>query len=368
MSPSLRGILDGSDRSPRAVLIRAGLVPLEWLHRVGLEAYLLPYNTGLRRRHRLPVPVVAIGNLVSGGTGKTPMAIAVARLLVGMGQRVVVLSRGHGGSHERSGGALVVSDGSGTGMASPDAAGDEPVLIARALPGVPVVVGRDRRITGQLAVERFSPDVVVLDDALQFWQLHRDLDICLLDTSRPLDNGHMLPRGLLREPVTHLRRAGVVVLTRHSRAGAAGQAAARQLVERHAPGSLLLTGDHVPVGWATPDNDILMVDAIRGKRVRVVAGIADGQAFAESVSRLGAHVVDAQVHPDHHVYTDDDIVAAAASGVDFVAVTEKDWVKLAGRWPAVAPPAWALRISMELEPLAALEQRLRPLLSPTSNS
>jgi len=355
---SLVSLLDGSDRSFRARLIRTALLPLEGLHRLGLAVYLLPFQTGMRRRHRLSVPVVSIGNLASGGTGKTPMTVAVAGLLKDLGLRPVVLSRGHGGNHERERGALLVSDGGPLPCATPEQAGDEPVLIARALPGVPVVVGRDRRVTGQFAIERFSPDILLLDDGLQFWQLHRDLDICLLGTRRPFDNGHLIPRGLLREPAFHLRRAGVVVLTRFARADAVQQTAARNWVNRHAPDALLLTGDHAPVGWVTDSGRVEWPEWVSGKNVRVLTGIADGAGFVEAVRGLGANVVDAQIHPDHHGFTDVDIRAAVGDPVDAVVVTEKDAVKVADRWPLDGPPLWVLRIALRLDNPDALRERL----------
>lgn len=358
MTSSLAAILDGSDRSLRATLIRTALVPLEGLHRLGLALYLLPFQTGLRRRHRLSVPVVSIGNLASGGTGKTPTTVAVAGLLKELGLRPAVLSRGHGGRHERERGALVVSDGGPIPCATPEQAGDEPVLIARALPGVPVVVGRDLRVTGQFVIERFSPDVLVLDDGLQFWQLHRDLDICLLDTRRPFDNGHLIPRGLLREPAFHLRRAGAVVLTRYARASADQQARTRGWVGRNAPDALLLTGDHAPVRWVDGSGNAEPPEWVHGRTVRVLTGIADGAGFVETVRGLGAMVADAQIHPDHHGFTDDDIRAAANPTVDAVVVTEKDAVKLADRWPGDAPPLWVLRIAMRLDNPNALRELL----------
>lgn len=361
MNPSLASILDGTDSSLRARLIRTALVPLEALHRVGLGLYLLPFHCGLRQRHRLPVPVISIGNLVSGGTGKTPTTIAVAQLLCELGCKPVVLSRGHGGSHENAADKfrpLVVSDRSGALRCGPDEAGDEPVLMARALPGVPVVVGRDRRITGRFAVEQFDPDVLLLDDGLQFWQLHRDLDICLLDTRRPFDNGRLIPRGLLREPAFHLRRAGAVVLTRHDRADAAQRTFARQQAGRLAPQALVVAGNHGPVGWVDRGANLHPPDFAAGKRVRVVTGIADGNGFVETVAGLGADIVDTCIHPDHHRFTDDDLRAARQPGVDAVATTEKDWVKLEARWPVDAPAVLVLRIAMQFDNPSPLREKL----------
>lgn len=363
MTRRLEDILSGEARDPAAALARAALAPLGWLHHVGLEAYLLPYRTGIRRRHRLPVPVVAIGNLVSGGTGKTPMAALVGRLLLEGGHHPALLSRGHGGTHESARGARMVSDGAGGEIADPAEVGDEPAMLARTLPRVPVVVGRDRRVTGDAAVARFAPDVVFLDDGLQYWQLEKDLEIHLCDTRRPFDNGALLPRGLLREPPSHLARAGVVVLTRSDRASSTQHAAALARVRQLAPRALILSGVHRAVGWVDREGAEAAIDAMSGARVRAVAGIADGKGFVETVRRLGANVVETRLFADHHAYRDDDLEGLASSGVDCVATTEKDWVKLASRWPEGAPPLRALRIAMEVDRPDRLAQSLEEVFS-----
>jgi tetraacyldisaccharide 4'-kinase len=352
-------------------------VPLAGLHQAGLEAYLLPYRTGLRRRCRLrhpdgrPVPVIAIGNLASGGTGKTPMTVLVARRLHGEGRRVVVLSRGHGGARTAGDGPRVVSDGERV-LLGPDEAGDEPALLARLLPGVPVVVGRDRRRSGRLAVERWAPDVVVLDDALQFWQLARDLDIVLLDARRPFDNGYVLPRGLLREPPRHLARAGIVVLTRADLVSPDALDAARARVRALAPAAALFTAVHAPVAWLRvagtgggPDDTVtLPADALAGEDVAAFAGIADSGTFVHTVEALGARVVHLEDFGDHHAYTPQDLLPIAAVPCGAVVTTEKDLVKVARFWPPEGakmpppPPLYALRIGMKLDDPAGFVERI----------
>jgi len=366
----IAGVLSGGDTRPRARLLRALLTPLAWLHQVGLELYLLPFRTGLRRRFRLrdahgrPFPTIAIGNLSSGGTGKTPMAALVARRLMENGPpgrprvRVALLSRGYRAEGEKSAVPRVVSDGVNL-LLDANAAGDEPTLLARLLPGVPVVIGRDRRRSGRLALEKFAPDVIVLDDALQFWQLHRDLDIVLLDARRPFDNGHVLPRGLLREPPRHLNRAGVVVLTRADRATKTELSEARARVVRLAPRAALFTAVHAPTAWMRlPENTALPLDTFAGRDVFVFAGIADFDSFVRTVELLGARTVALKRFPDHHVYSVGDLaeLARGAAGCDAIVTTEKDAVKVASWWPpgnanaaAPPPPLHALRIALKLD-------------------
>ena len=176
-----------------------------------------------RRRRFLEKPVVqlencaviSVGNITVGGTGKTPAVQYIARLLQKSGVHVAVVARGYGGTLAKRG--AIVSDGKRILHAAREV-GDEPLLHARALPGVPVVVGIDRVRAAQLALEKFAPEVIVLDDAFQFYSLHRDLDIVLLDARRPLGNGHLLPRGTLREEAAALHRADILLLTRADRA------------------------------------------------------------------------------------------------------------------------------------------------------
>lgn len=352
----VEGVLHGGDQGFGATLLRGLLTPLAYLHQVGLEAYLLPYRAGIRKLYHLladdgrPVPVIAIGNLSSGGTGKTPMAALVAGHLKQEGKRVVLLSRGHGGSGESGHTPRIVSDEEKV-LLGPTEAGDEPTLLANRLPGVPVVVGRDRRRSGRLAVERFAPEVIVLDDALQYWQLHRDLNIVLLDARRPFDNGYVLPRGLLREPPSHLSRAGIVVLTRADRISEREREAALAEIYRRAPNADAFTATHAPQGWVAPDGTLYDLGLLAGRPVFTFSGIADGKAFTETAERLGATVIGARDYGDHHAYTPTDIselVAALPPG-SIAVTTEKDLVKVGALWPRNAPALYALRIGMEID-------------------
>ncbi|MES2459075.1 MAG: tetraacyldisaccharide 4'-kinase [Armatimonadota bacterium] len=366
----VEGVLQGNNRSVGASLLRGALTPFSWLHQIGLEAYLLPYKTGIRKRFRLvgangePVPAIAIGNLSSGGTGKTPMAHLVAGYLSRAGYRVTLLSRGHGGSGESGRTPRIVSDGERVLM-TPETAGDEPVLLAKFLPSVPVIVGRDRRESGRLAVSTFAPDVIVLDDALQYWQIHRDLDIVLLDARRPFDNGFVLPRGLLREPPSHLKRAGAVVLTRADRVPADLLARNVEQAQRLAPAAAVFTATHAPVGWVrASDEALLPLGALSQQDAVAFSGIADGRAFAQSVLSLGVLITATHDFGDHHVYTNKDIASLGLSkSAKIVVTTEKDLVKVAPLWPPEGPELYALRIGMVLRNEARFFARLDTILT-----
>lgn len=337
------------ERSLRGTVLRLALVPLAGLHFLGLELYLLPYRLGVRKRYKLPVPVIAIGNLSSGGTGKTPMAARVGKLLRDRGLRVVLLSRGHGGSHEKEAGAKIVSRGDGSLSLPAEVAGDEPTLLAQLLPDIPVVVGRDRRVSGKLACAEFSPDILLLDDALQFWQLHRDLDIVLLDARRPFDNGWMLPRGLLREPPFHLIRAGMVVLTRADRVSLESLERTKKRIQHLAPRAALFTATHQPIGWISESSSLKPLEAFTGQSVAAFAGIADGQAFRSTLEGMKISLKIFCEFGDHHTYNKEEILALIAQVPQgpFL-TTEKDLVRLRTIWPLDGPPLWALRIQLNV--------------------
>ncbi len=172
------------------------------------------YASGFLKQKKLPCTVISIGNLTTGGTGKTPMTIYVAEQVRRLGYRVAVLSRGYKGAAEKSGG--IVSDGNAVLM-DPLSAGDEPFLLAASLKGIPVLVGHDRYQSGMHAINRFQTEVVILDDAFQHLALFRDVNLLLLDSSLPFGNGHLLPRGSLREPVSALDFSDALIMTRSPR-------------------------------------------------------------------------------------------------------------------------------------------------------
>ncbi len=336
-----------------ASLLRGFLGGCAGLYGVGLEAYLAGEGLGLRRRGRLPVPVISIGNLSVGGTGKTPMTQLLCRRLKAGGKRVAVLSRGHGGESRA---VRVVSDTEGCISLSADEAGDEPVLLAKTLPGVPILVGKDRCESGREALHRFALDALILDDGFQFWQLARDLDIVLLDARRPFDNGWALPRGLLREPKRHLARAGMVVITRSGGLSEPQRSVLVEQVRHLAPAAPLFFADHRAVGLV-PAGDlgsqVRPLETLPGTSVFAVSAIAQPSSFVEMLEGAGARVVGRRDWGDHHKFSPeqakDVLEEAVGTGAEAVVMTEKDAVK----WPASSlsaeMPTYALRIEMALE-------------------
>jgi tetraacyldisaccharide 4'-kinase len=310
----------------------------------GAAAWLKPflYKKGIQRSRELPCAVISVGNLTVGGTGKTPMILYLARLVRAWGYRVGVISRGYRGRMERIGGT--VSDGKGI-LASPQAAGDEPFMLAEALEGIPVLVGADRYRAGLRAMETFSPQVLLLDDGFQHIRLARDLDILLVDHHRPFGNGHLLPRGPLREPISAMCRAHVIIETRCP----AGEGPGTELtaaMKRYTPGRpafqtrpsafihRVIPGDTSPFmeGGAS-------LAGLSGKRVFAFSGIADNRGFHRSLSRLGCRLVGSARFPDHHWFRKSELTAAKRAALDagaqLLVTTQKDAgrIPLPNRWP-----------------------------------
>jgi len=290
--------------------------------------------------------VVSIGNLTVGGTGKTPAVELAVRTLIDLGHRPGVLSRGYG---RRGGGVQVVADAASIRLDAEEA-GDEPFLLARRLPGVPVVVGANRYEAGRLARARFGVTAVVLDDGFQHRTLRKDLEVLMVRAAEPWGNGRLLPGGPLREPVGRLARAGLVVAT-----GAHGideAAAVSATVARVAPAVPVLTAAHVPTEcFESSAMRVVPVAALREGRLVGFAGIGSPDRFRHTLHEAGAAVVDFREFPDHHWYTREDLArlerrAAELDAHGFV-TTEKDWVRL-HRLPAPKRPVYVLRVRLAL--------------------
>jgi tetraacyldisaccharide 4'-kinase len=342
------------------------LTPVAWAYRAGLAVREAAYTRGLLARGRLSCPVVSVGNLTVGGTGKTPAVELVARWLADDGRRVAVVSRGYG----RRPGAPVelVSDG-GDPRLPPERAGDEPFLLARRLPGVAVVVGADRLAAGRWAVAQLRPDVVLLDDGFQQRRLLKDVEIVCLDACAPWGPGGLFPRGTLRERPSALARAHLVILTRGAaRADLAGLLA--EIRQRAGPVPCL-AADYAVEGLEDLGSGSLhSVAALEGRAVLAFAGIAAPERLVDTLAAQGAVVRDLVAFPDHHSYGARDLQALArrarAVGAHLLVTTEKDAVRLRAPGAPGAPsgPGLARQVGEALPPVWALRVRLEPVLSP----
>lgn len=329
------------ERLARAVWSRQGgvaelvLWPLslaEALYGGVVRARAEAYRRGRRRRRTLPVPVISVGNLAVGGTGKTPMVIHLAAALMTFGRRPGVLSRGYRGRAE-GGPPLLVADGTSL-LSDPETAGDEPYLIASRLPGVPVAVCADRAEGGRLLLERARPDVVLLDDGFQHLALARDAEVVLLDGDAPFGNGRLLPRGPLREPPEALKRADVVAVRAEDGLSASLERRLAALTDAR------LVALRTEVEGIT-DLAGKPAELAPGTAVFALCGIARPERFRTTVSSLGLAVAGFLDTGDHAAYgperIGDCVARARAAGAQAVVTTAKDAVKLAGKWPDDLP-------------------------------
>jgi tetraacyldisaccharide 4'-kinase len=306
------------------------------------------HRRGWLRSARLSGPVVSVGNLSVGGSGKTPVVRRTAEILRDSGARVAVLSRGYGGSFR--GEALVVSDGTGP-LAPAALAGDEPVMLARALPGVIVAVGRRRDLVGAAVESRFGAVVHLLDDGFQHLRLARDLDVVCLD-ARDLSD-RPLPVGRLREDPRAIDRADVVLLTRLE---AASEDELHALEARLGRERTHRVSRRV-LGFRTLDGR----QAARPRSAFVLAAIARPERVEHDVAGTGASVAGRWYFRDHHSYraaeVEDAVARARAAGADAVVTTAKDAVRLAGL-PVAGLPVLVLEVASEIADEARFRSRL----------
>lgn len=304
------------------------------------------YTRGVLASRRLDCAVVAIGNITVGGTGKTPAVELAVRTLLDLGHRPGVLSRGYG---RRGSGLQVVADATSIQLDAEEA-GDEPFLLARRLPGVPVVVGSNRYAAGQLARERFGITALVLDDGFQHRTLYKDLEIVMAPAANPWGNGRLLPGGPLREPLDGLARADLVVATGARRPTDAAEVGAT--LERLAPGVPLLTAVHTPTEcFESSAMRFVPLSALGNARLLAFAGIGSPASFRRTLGETAVVVAGFESFADHHWYTREDLARldrrAGSLGAEGLVTTEKDWVRLR-TLPPLKRPLYVLSVRLRL--------------------
>lgn len=341
----IRAILDGSDRSFAARLLVALLVPASWLFTGVIALRNGLFDQGGRSVYSASVPVISVGNLTAGGTGKTPFVDFLVKQLLHRRQRVAIVSRGYGGGF--SGKAAFVSDGQSL-LLDAATAGDEPVLLARRNPGVPVVIARRRAEGLRLLARAADVSCVVLDDAFQHRQVHRDLDIVLLDARAPFGNGFVQPAGLLREPAASLRRADLAVFTRAT--------AEIKLPSLPLP---VMSSRHVLDSQCMDlEGQVRLLAEFVDQKIFAFAGIAEPAAFFSSLRSQGLTLCGALALPDHCVYDAPiiDRINAASAGADLLLTTEKDAVKLASA--PIHMPCYAVAMTLVIDDTSLLQKHL----------
>ena len=333
----------GETKGPGDLLLRLVLTPPSWLFAAAAELRVALYRSGVFSRHRVPAPVISVGNLTVGGTGKTPLVEWVVREVRSLGKRPAVLSRGYG--------------------ARADEIPDELAALAENLPEFLFVRDPDRVRGALTAIENHHADTLVLDDGFQHVRLARDVDLVTVDATGPFGGNHCLPAGALREPVRALRRAHGVVLTRSDQVDEAERAEVLRRIRQAAPRAAVATTTHAPVDLRPVGTGALRPLAwLDGRRVYAVSGIGNPGAFEETLASLGADLVGTARHSDHQRYDaallDGISSRAVAAGAEAVVTTQKDAVKWGGR-PESPVPAFALHVGIDF---ASGEEEIRSLL------
>ena len=353
----------GADQDQPGVVraLLAFLKGLSWVFKgvVNLRYWL--YSTGLLRRFPLGVQVISIGNVTAGGTGKTPVTEIFARTLAAEGRKVAILSRGYRRKeapwwkrlfNEVIDPPLVVSDGRHVLLDSATG-GDEPYMLASNLPGVAVVVDRNRVKAGRFAIKRLGCDTLILDDGFQYQKLKHSVEVVLVDSTNPFGNGNMLPRGILREPVKNLKRADIIFLTKCR----GDVSAVREEIRKYNPTAEIVECNHTPKVlkdvWSREE---FPLEWLKGKTLCTLSGIASPKGFENSLRALGSKVVWCERYADHHRYDSSEIFYAlnrsADMGADALVTTEKDAV----RFPRLeTSPVRCLYLRIAIEILAGAE-------------
>jgi tetraacyldisaccharide 4'-kinase len=382
-------MIEKNERFKRAILWLPGK-----LYELAVRLRVAAYETQYRRQKRLDAVVISIGNIVLGGTGKTPMVEYIARYIKSEDHSVAILTRGYG--RESSGMRVLndprrpplsnpagltdageqeqarhLSESSNNGAASHNVAppgvnshqeyGDEPLMLARALPDVPVIINKDRYEGGQWAERELGAEILVLDDAYQHLALARDLNILLIDATDPFGGFEMAPFGRLREPLYGLKRADAVIITRADRPFDQGQVSAiikyfcgDKVPVMHVYSSITHLR-HIETGESYEANQFV------GWNAAVMCGIGNPNAFADDILQIGINILSENFFSDHHTFTQEDLGqvtrAARETGADAIITTEKDAVRLEGLKLGDVP-VYAARLEIQSED----EVRLKSLI------
>ncbi|MDG2384611.1 MAG: tetraacyldisaccharide 4'-kinase [Pirellulaceae bacterium] len=344
---AFRAIVSGEKRGPAANVARGLLGIAEYPYAWAMQIRNRRFNRGNARIDRVEVPVISIGNLTLGGTGKTPMVGWLARWFRQQGVRVSIVSRGYG--------------------AQPSSSNDEAKELEARLPDVPHLQNPERYHAARIAIDELDTQLILLDDGFQHRRLHRDLDLVLIDATEPFGYEHVFPRGMLREPLSGLQRANAVILTRCNLVDKKQIATIRAEVMRLAPQATWIEVGHKATELRSSSGRCLPLDQFAGKSVTAFCGIGNPTAFRQTLEAHQLMVSDFRVFPDHHAYSRDDIQnltswSQHSSAQQAVICTHKDLVKIAADRLG-QHPLYALIIDLTIQHGGdQLEHLLRPLL------
>ncbi|MBI2930949.1 MAG: tetraacyldisaccharide 4'-kinase [Planctomycetes bacterium] len=341
-------VIMGRRRGLGAMLLRILLAAATVVYYSLHKTRQLLYGIGLLPSVRLGVPVISVGNLTAGGTGKTPFVEMLARRLAKRAMRVAILSRGYG---RRA-----------------DGGDDEEAFAEMELENVVRLTGRNRVALARRAIQDYRVDVIILDDGFQHYRIKRDLDILMIDATNPFAGGLLIPRGLLRERAPCAARADFIVLSRCDQVTSAELTVLREGLDRF--GKPVAETSHRPICVRTLSNKKRQgLDWLRDRRMYAFCGIGNPEAFRRTLESLGTEIVKFRAFPDHHLYTPQDVRHLSVEAQEFMAdgliTTEKDATKLSA--DAFGLPLAALRVEVEVTRGSdRLESCLRALLRETA--
>ncbi|MFM7116852.1 MAG: tetraacyldisaccharide 4'-kinase [Planctomycetota bacterium] len=322
-------VISGEDRRLSASFLRSLLWLIAPLYGLAVRIRNLAYTCGWKKTYRANLPIISVGNLTTGGTGKLPFVIWLAQQLRSRDRRVCVLSRGYKGTEQGE--------------------NDESLELADRLPDVPQLVNPDRIASAQIAVDELEMEVALLDDGFQHRRLQRDLDLVLVDATQPFGYGQLLPRGLLREPKSSLRRASRIVITRANLVSSAELDQLKQQLGRYHPTNELAVTITEPTGLLQADGRTTSLDQLAQLPVFAFCGLGNSTAFFKTVEPLSGDLVGQRAFPDHHAYSPQELNELAAEAKRLRAgallCSHKDLVKI-GRSKLGEIPLYALLIEI----------------------
>jgi len=297
-----------------AGILKFFLLLLSLLYGLIIRIVLFGYRSNILKTTRLDCKVISVGNITLGGTGKTPLIELIAEFLVNKGLKIAILTRGYKSEQAQ------------------DKKPDEATMLAAKLPQVPILVGRNRIESARKAMKDYKSDLILLDDGFQHWRLHRDLDIVSIDATNPFGNRNMLPRGILREPLSSLKRADIFIITKAD-FGGANLDRIESLIKPIKPNAVVAQSTHSPIFlYSIENNKVIDASLMRDKNVCLLASIGDPATFEAMISKQGLNPLLKFYFLDHYQYKDSDLKkvvdSCKAQKINTIITTEKDLPRL----------------------------------------
>ncbi|MFC1738586.1 tetraacyldisaccharide 4'-kinase [Planctomycetota bacterium] len=315
---SYRKLISGQTRGIGASFLRSFLGFCSPFYEIVIRVRNVFYNNGWLQTHCIAQPVISIGNITVGGTGKTPVVIYLSNWLTAKGIKVVILTRGYKAAQNSK---LKSQNHS-----------DEPAIIAESCPEAGLIVNADRVAGAAEAVNKYGAQVLLLDDGFQHRRLGRDVDIVTIDAMQPFGYGKLLPAGFLREPVSEIKRADAVIITRSDSVSISELNKIKEQLQAVKPDIITATSKHSAVCIKDAAHTEISIEQLKGKRVFAFCGIANPDAFMETITKLGAKLTGSKIYNDHHSYTNNDITdirkQSKDSKAELILTTQKDWTKI----------------------------------------